>query len=521
MSSLLLDTPSSLPLETRWLQDFLAGLKDYADPSPPVAPVRLSLLDFVEQAWPIIEPRAQFVHNWHIEAIATHLMAITYGEINDLLINVPPGTMKSVLVSIMWPAWEWTLAPHLRYLCGSYDEQLSIRDNRKMRDIVESDWYQARWPLQLRPDQNTKTRYDNEHSGWRIGTSVGGRGTGEHPHRKIVDDPHNVKESLSDVQRQEALDWFSLTLSSRGAALGAATVVIMQRLHERDLSGHILDTMPGVFTHLCLPMRYEPPAWVDLGGGQKALKPRMPVTPLGFQDPRTVKGELLWPALLPESTLHHLETQLRSTKGEYGVAGQYQQRPVPETGGMFKREWFRIVDALPADAQVIARCRFWDCASTEKAGDWTVGARLAYTTDGRIFVEDIIRGQWGPDQFEGPFGIMRQTATLDGRRVRIREEQEGGSSGKKVIAAHAKLLVGYDFKGEPPRGDKPTRARPFAAQCSVGNVWLVRAPWNGEFISEFVVFDAGVHDDQVDAASGAFNEIALGKTISQRAVTGY
>lgn len=470
-----------------------------------------NLVDFTEQAWPIIEPRTPFVNSWHIGAIAEHLEAVTRGQLSDLLINVPPGTMKSILVSVMWPAWEWIRKPHLRYLCASYDETLSVRDAMRMRAIVESFWYQARWPLAMRRDANTKTRFENTSTGWRIATSVGGRGTGEHPNRKIVDDPHNVKRSLSPVNRREVITWFDLTLGSRGVSLDAATVVIMQRLHEDDLSGHILAELRDRFTFLCLPMRYEPPTMVD-----GVAIPRMPTTPLGFQDPRHEKGELLFPALFDEPRTQRLEAQLRASAGEFGVAGQLQQRPVPEAGGLFQEAWLPIVEAPPADAIVLRRARGWDCAGTEGGGDYSVGARLALTKAGLIYVEDVVRGQWGPDAFEGPTGIFKSTVVGDGRAVSQREEQEPGSAGKKVIAEHAKLLMGYDYRGLPSTGDKVTRARPFRAQASVGNVRLVRGPWNREYIRELCGFPNGTYDDQVDASSCGFDELTSESVVTDK-----
>ena len=215
-----------------------------------------SLREFARAAWSELEPDTPLRWNWHLTAICDHLEAVSRGQIRNLLVNIPPGCMKSMLVSVLWPAWEWATHPELRYLCASYDQALSVRDNRRVRDLVLSPWYQARWPhVQLREDQNQKTRFDTTAGGWRIGTSVGGRATGEHPHRKIVDDPHTPSQSLSELERAEVRHWFDNTLSTRGVALGAATVVIMQRLHEQDLSGHILDG--GGFVHLCLPMRWS------------------------------------------------------------------------------------------------------------------------------------------------------------------------------------------------------------------------------------------------------------------------
>lgn len=499
---------------------------------------RRRLEPFIARNWATVEPRAPYKSNWHIGAICEHLEAVTMGQISDLLMNIPPGCMKSYTASVFWPAWEWIDHPEHRYLCGSYDEGLSIRDARRARDVIKSQLYQRTWPLALRDDQDTKTRYDNDKSGWRIATSVGGKGTGEHPTRKIIDDPHNVKQSLSALQRGAALDWFDLTMGSRGLALNAATIVIMQRLHEEDLSGHILEILGDQFVHICLPMRYEPPAMVEFGPGtkvrdaktgttrvtgttpEKVLTARMPQTPLGFTDPRTKPGELLWPSHFTEAMVSKLELQLSATHGDYGPAGQLQQRPTPQKGGLFQREWFPIVDAIPADAQIVRRVRGWDTGATEGGGDWTVGARLALSKDGIVYVEDAERGQWGPGTFEGENGIFKQVVKMDGKDVRQREAREPGSAGVKIIAAHAKLLHGYDYEGVLESGDKQTRCRPFRAQASVGNVRLVRGAWNKPYLDVLCNFPNGKVDDDVDATSTAYNELALGPPARRAGVWG-
>jgi predicted phage terminase large subunit-like protein len=461
-----------------------------------------SLIEFTEQAWHLIEPRTPFINSWHIGFLAEHLEAISAGELGDTLINVPPGTMKSILVSVMWPSWEWIHCPEKRFLCGSYDESLAVRDSLRMRTIIKSPWYQARWPLPMRHDIDMKTRYENEKTGWRMATSVGGPGTGEHPHYKIIDDPHNVKRSLSALSRREAITWFDLTLGSRGITLDAVTVVIMQRLHEDDLSGHILRQLRERYTFICLPMRYEPPAVVD-----GVLAPRMSPTPLGRTDPREKPGELLCPDLFPLPRVEKMEAQLRATMGEFGVSGQCQQRPIPESGGLFKEAWLPVIDVMLAESQIVARARGWDCAGTEGAGDYSVGVLLALTRGGLIIIEDVVRGQWGSDEFEGDTGIFRSTVVSDGRKVRQREEQEPGSAGKKVIAAHAKLLHGYPYTGAPSTGDKVTRARPFKSQASVGNVRVLRAPWNRDYIRELCGFPNSTYDDQVDGTSAGYDEL--------------
>ncbi len=175
-----------------------------------------SLREFVRQAWHIVEPSTPYVPGWHIDAMADHLEAVTRGEIRKLLINIPPRHMKSLLVSVFWPAWEWTRYPERRWLYSSYGQHLSIRDSVKCRRLIESPWYQSRWGhlFLLTGDQNTKSRFDNNRSGYRLSTSVDGAATGEGGDRVVCDDPHNIKEAESDARRKATLDWWDIVMST-------------------------------------------------------------------------------------------------------------------------------------------------------------------------------------------------------------------------------------------------------------------------------------------------------------------
>lgn len=432
------------------------------------------LKEFIRQAWPLVEPTREFQNNWHIERLCQLLQDVSDGKIKRLLVNVPPGTMKSLLVSVLWPAWEWASHPELRFLSASYSSHLTIRDNLKVRSIVTSPWYQQNFGVKLTEDQNAKTLFKTADGGWRVASSVGGPGTGEHPDRIIIDDPLTADQARSEVEREVANTWFDQTISTRGVTRDTAIIVVMQRLHEEDLAGHLLAR--GGWKHVCWPMRYEG----------------------GSEDPRTTPGELLWPEVFTEKIVRQLELDL----GPYGTAGQLQQRPAPEGGGLFKKEWFKIVDAAPAMAR---RARGWDTASSEGKGDWTVGVRIA-EAGGNFYIEDVRREQLGP---AGVDAMMRQTAQMDGKSISQREEREGGSAGKAVIAARVKLLVGYDYAGVAISGDKVTRAKPYRAQVEAGNVYLVRGAWNAAYLEELALFPNGRHDDQVDGSSCAFNAVLL------------
>lgn len=490
---------------------------------------------FVEQAWPIVEPSTPFRGNWHIDAWCDHLEGVAAGHIEKLLGNVPPGTSKSLLTGVFFPAWVWLRgekeidengtkrmvpAAIARFLCGSFDEGLTIRDSGKSRDIVESEWFQVRWP-HVQFSKNNELRRETTDKGWRVATSVGGRGTGEHPDFIIVDDPHNPKKAESDAERQAALDWFDRTLSTRGASRGARFVVVMQRLHQKDLSGHILARADAdEWTHFFVPMRYEPPVFVDYKraevgehGELREVVEQRPAIPgtqtaslairsdLGL-DPRIGQpGALLWPELFDAKKVKSLEASL----GSYGAAGQLQQRPAPADGGLFQRVWFDVVDALPA---IRERCRGWDKAGTNAAGDWTAGVLMSKDVDGIYYVEDVQRAQLSSGKRNK---LMRSQAAMDGVTTIVRIEQEPGSGGKESAEISKKELAGYTVKVVPSTNDKVTRARPFAIQAEAGNVKLLRGPWNAAYLDELCVFPNGENDDQVDGSSGAFNELAIGQ----------
>ena len=475
------------PLPTEQQTAILTQMATYRTPTE-MATERL--IEFVKQAWHIVEPDTEFRDGWHIEAICTHLEAVTKGDVKDLLINVPPGCMKSLLCSVFWPAWVWISNPSARFFYSSYDQQLSVRDSLKCRYIIESPWYRERWGsvFSLVGDQNQKTRYDTTARGWRLSTSVGGRGTGEHPDFVVVDDPHNVKKSTSPVDRQSVRDWWDGTISSRGKVRGVRRVIIMQRLHEEDLAGHVLKK--GGFDHICLPMRFEPE--------------RRTVTSLDWTDPRTDAGELLWPDAYSLEKVKELETDM----GEIRAAGQLQQRPNSNAGFFFKIGKLEIVDAAPAELRCV---RAWDIAATAGEGDYTAGVKMGKDAAGIFYIVDVTRGQWGTDERDG---MIKLTASLDGRQTKIWIPQDPGAAGKSMVLAFIRLLAGYTVKSSPVTGDKENRADPFSSQVNAGNVKLVRGDWNHDFIEELRGFPVVSHDDQVDAASDAFTELTSKRTFA-------
>jgi predicted phage terminase large subunit-like protein len=459
-----------------------------------------SLLDFVKLTWSILEPKRVFIDGWVIGAIAEHLEAITNGEIRRLLINVPPGFMKSMMTNVFWPAWEWgpRNLPDMRYVGASYSEALTVRDNRRARQLIESELYRGFWGhrFRLAHDQNAKVRYDTDKTGFKIATSVSGMGTGERGDRFIIDDPHNVKEGESVAKRNEVLQWFTEVVPSRiNDPDKSAIIVIMQRVHEQDVSGLILEKELG-YEHLCIPMEHD------------LEHPFVSKTSIHFVDRRTEEGELAWPERFSERHLEEdLKPSLRAWGGEYAVAGQLQQRPSPRGGGMFKRKDWGHVKIAPGKVRV--RARGWDLAATDDAGANTAGVLISVAFNGAIYIEDCIAGQWGPKKVEVR---ILGAAKRDGLPTIQDLPQDPGQAGKAQKVNYIQLLQGYDVRMTPESGSKEDRARPLAAQVEGGNVFLVEGAWNDEFVAEAASFPKGRLKDRIDAASRAYARCIMTST---------
>ncbi|AWN50033.1 terminase [Methylobacterium terrae] len=440
----------------------------------------------MREAWHVLEPGQPYLHGWHIDAVCAHLEAITGGRLTRLLINIPPGTMKSLIASVFWPAWEWGPVgrPSLRYLTTSYSENYAKRDSRRMRDLVTSDWYRALWP-EVVLSRAGEISFENTRRGAREGmpfqSLTGGRGD-----RVIIDDPHSTETAESDAERERTTRIFRESVPTRlNDPVSSAIVVIMQRLHEKDISGQILSLALG-YEHLMLPMEFEP---------ERACR-----TSIGFADPRQAEGDLLFPERFPRSTVERDKRPM----GSYAVAGQFQQRPGPRHGNIFQRHWFegRIIAAAPAGTRWV---RHWDLAATKKTtAARTAGVKLGRTPDGRYVVGHVVTEQQEGDAVRR---LIKAIAETDGRQVEISLPQDPGQAGKVQKSDLIALLAGFTARAEPETGDKVDRARPFAAQCEAGNVSLIAGPWNEAYVDELAAFPTGKFKDQVDASSGAFGRL--------------
>lgn len=442
-----------------------------------------TLSGFVREAWRVLEPRATYVHGWHIEAICQHLEAVTSGRFNRLCINVPPGSSKSLIVSVMWPAWEWAMGNRsLRYLNTSFNEGPVKRDTRKMRDLILSPWYQTLWP-EVRLVRTGETSFSNSDTGTREGLAFGSL-TSQRGDRLIIDDPHSTETAESEIERLNTTRKFREGALDRLNDLEkSAIVVIMQRLHMDDISGEI-EKMPELgFVHLVIPMRYE--------------ASRHCTTPI-WTDPRTHDNELMDPVRFPAAEVDKLELG----KGDYAFAGQYQQRPAPREGGMFKVDRIEIVDDIPLGTKPV---RGWDIAgSTKKTSPYTAGVKIMEGRDGFIYILHSVRARAKIDQAER---LIVDTATDDGGMVKQSIPQDPGQAGLSQRNKLSSELRGLDFRFSPETGAKEDRAIPIASQVNANKVRMKRGSWNNDLIEEMRNFPAGSFKDQVDALSRAYAEI--------------
>lgn len=491
---------------------------------------RGDLMSFIKVVWQVLHPAATFTPGYHLEAMAEHLEAVSRGEVKRLLINVPPGFMKSLMVRVFWPAYEWgpLNRPWKQYISASNSIDLSIRDNRRARLIIESDVYRYFWNhVRLAADQNAKVQFRTSLEGFMEVASIGGKVTGRRGDALLIDDPHNVSEAESDQVRHGVLTWFKESVQNRlNNPRKGVIVVIMQRVHMADLSADILERELG-YEHLCLPMEYEPlrrcytsvkpkrgevePEWVRRGEADDPVsggivrsawiassKEEDGARLLYPWDKREREGQLLWPEFFPMAEA----MQLRHDMGEYAWAGQYQQTPTPRGGGLFQRHWFGVVDEAPAGGRTV---RGWDLAATESLdAAYTAGVKMRLTPKGEIYILDARRLRGSPRKVEE---AILNTAEQDGRSVVIDLPQDPGQAGKAQKSAYLRLLAGFQVKVSPESGSKEDRARPLSAQAEAGNVFMVRGGWNTEFLEELCNFPRGVYKDQVDAASRAYSNL--------------
>lgn len=444
-----------------------------------------SLAHFVRLAWPVLEPKTPLVWGWHMEAVCQHVEAVLRGQLRRLLIAVPPGTSKSLISTVFGPAWQWGPGgqPAYRTLCASYSGTLSTRDSVRCRRLIESPWYQERWPLELTGDQNQKTRFENTATGLRSATSVGGTVTGDRGNLVACDDLLSASRAESEAYRKEASDFFWETLPTRlNDQRTDAFLVIAQRLHQADTIGEILDREPDEWEQLVLPMRFEPD--------------RRAVTSLGFADPRTAEGELLDPERFPEEEVAKLETRLR-----HAAPGQLQQRPAPREGALIKVAWlahrYRVRGDNPR--RIVLSI---DCASKVKErNDPTAAGVFAEFADRT----ELWHVETGRREFPALVRWAKDLAAAWCPTEVLIEDKDAGQQLIQQLRADTALPV---IACQPGGLDKLTRMDAECGALEAGKLWLPESePWVAAYVAELTTFPAATHDDQVDMTSQALKRI--------------
>jgi predicted phage terminase large subunit-like protein len=442
-----------------------------------------SLADFARMAWPVLEPATPLRWGWALDAICEHLEAVSRGDIRRLLMNVPPGSMKSLLTGVIWPAWEWGPLDRqeMRFLGTAHKQDLAVRDSMKCRRLIQSAWFQERWPIMLTSDQNAKTKFENDRTGFREAMAFTSM-TGSRSDRVILDDPHSVDDANSTALLQSSVTTFKEALPSRVNNDQSAVVIVMQRLNEADVSAVAIDLG---YDHLCIPMRWEK------GRSRHAI---------GAGDPRTREGELMFPERFPEEQVSELERAM----GSYAVAGQLQQRPAPRGGGIIKTAWFRYYRDTPA---LEWRQIYADTAQkTGEENDYSVFQCWGRSTTGQAVLLDQIRGKWeAPDLLAQARAFWLRHSAEQGPPLRGMKVEDK-VSGTGLIQTLRR--EGVPVLAVQRNRDKVSRAYDAAAFIESGNVTLPEwTDWLDGLLSEASTFPSGAHDDQLDPMFDAIADV--------------
>lgn len=506
---------------------------------------RGGLIEFIRYFWDVLEPETELVDGWPLEAICAHLEAVTFGEVNRLLINVPPGFMKSLLTDVFWPAWEWgpMRKPHLRYATFSYSASLTERDNGRFRDLTTSKKFIDLWGHVFSIVNVGVQRVSNNKTGWKLASSVGGVATGERGDRVILDDPHSVKDSESEVVRTETVRWFRESMSNRLNDMEkSAIVIIMQRVHEDDVSGAVL-TAGMDYVHLCIPMQYE--------------ETRHCETEVPWTDPRAEEGELAWEARFPP----HIVEKMRRDLGPYAYAGQYQQAPVPRGGGIFKREWWQVwepedgkwppFDYIVAsvdtaftqkqenDPSAMTVWGIWHDAQSGKEFDAATGkiweragrgrpramlikawskylemhGTLIEQEEGETYAQWRRRAEkgWGLVEWVAETCRFRRSdgtviGTVD--RLLIEAKASGITAAQEIQRLYG--TEGWITELVDVKGDKVARAHAIVPLFSNGLVYAPNRAWADAVIDQCATFPRGKDDDYVDSTTQALRHLRVG-----------
>lgn len=496
---------------------------------------RRELAHFVKSLWPVIEPGTELVWNWHLDVICAALERVSRGDLDyrRVLINVPPGHMKSRLVSVFWPAWNWLENPGRRALFVTYVQKLSNRDSIATRDLIRSQEYQAliphvygeqwREPWEIKSDEDNIEMYGTTLHGKRIATSVTGAATGFRGDDIVIDDPLNVEEFPTSESLEAVASWYDKRMSTRfNDQAAGAIVIIMQRLHENDLAGHVLaqDALQARnpswvrYKHICLPSEFDPDSACAF-------------------DQRKARGELLFPAKFPRAVIDNAKVQLGAQ-----YSAQHDQRPTSAAGAIFPmaslRFWYPRGHPVPlphkekdANGNEVAciqgeipqrfdqQIQSWDLAfKDEKTSDFVAGYLLARFCSA-IYIITEEHGHLG---FAATLNAIRVMST--NYPLATAKYIEDKANGPAVIETLHSALFG--ITPVEPDGGKQARAWATEPAIKAGNVWLPHPalyPWVHGLLGEMRAFPRGRHDDRVDAFTQGVRALMQGGLNTLQAMT--
>ncbi len=477
-----------------------------------------SLVDFVKTAWMHLEPETPYQHNWHVDAICEHLQAVSNGQIKRLQVWVPPQSMKSRLVSVLWPAWEWTFSPGTKYWSASYDNHLAGHLASISYLLMKSDWYQAHWGQNFYFTRDAEHFFQNSRGGHRLATSPESKGTGYHGHRILLDDALRAQQDVSQTELQRVNDWYDGTVTSRGLGPDHARILVMQRLHHEDIAAHLLELED--WTVLALPERFweHPYAW---RGRRKDLAESKGST-LGAGDPRREENKLLWPEQRPAIISDAQAASLR-----YRASGQLQQWPTPREGTLLKRNWWRFYPPENLDdARKRPRCSLViqsvDTPLKDKESNDLVSIQAWGVRGADRYLLDLRKGHMNYGQAKR--AIIEQAAYVrklyPGNKAQHRVLIENAGYGPELITELKRILTGVTKISPTQDGDKVMRAEAASADLEEGNCYLPGIgggqdeTWGpaktvsadvAEFINNLALFPNASHDDDVDAWSQCMN----------------
>jgi predicted phage terminase large subunit-like protein len=448
-----------------------------------------SLAAFVNQAWPVLNPGRELVWSWHYDLLCKYLELVKRRIVRRLIINVPPRTAKSTIATICFPCWTWATQPGHSFLCASYSKDLSTEHSLARRHLMGSPWYQEAWGRDFRigEGQDLKTQFDNDRRGQMIATSVGATTTGKGGDTLIVDDPLSADQALSDVERKTANDWFDGTLRSRlNDPSTGAIVVIMQRLHERDLTGFLLETEADQWTHLKIPLEAEERQTWTVPCGKKEVFIREP-------------GDVLQPDRFTPEVVANLKSRALI------YAGQYQQRPAPLEGNIIKRRHVRYyggVDPLtgapdetlpdPFDLEIISA----DCAFKESGNSDFVAIGRIGIKGRKRYLLNVVNAHLGVSATEAQIRRERQDRRISAILV---EDQANGPAIIERMKRNVAGVIGIN-----PQGGKLARFMAAAPEWEAGDWYVDRnAAWAEPLIQQLTTFPNASHDDMCDMMSQA------------------